>query len=280
MSRKAIRNAQPQDRWASGLFKDPVAFGTMLAALAALITTFISYRATHDAIETSKLDNAPALYLACILKSRPSADIYYPIADVSDYPGAYNDTDVPVAACSLTNISRRPLVNIRLGILAMFYDRASHGPERVRPFGEQLVFPDDGGGAEPVIANRSQTINLAPGSKILLVLPNASYHYLFLDPAERAEAQYPGDDSVQCADVYIAPGTLRELEQAPMPKLPANAPRSPAGSIPPPPTSECINFSALVTAQAHENPWAPSVFLQFKLDKHHRHTPLLQLPHE
>ena len=264
--------------WFSRLFEDPIALFTMVAAFAAAGSAFISYLATRDAVETTKLDNAPALYLSCTQKPRPFADIYYPVADVADYPGTYNDTGKLSVICDLSNISKRPLVNIRVGILALFYDRTTSGPTQVQAHMQPVVFPDDGGAAP--VANRTQTINLAPNTHITLALPNTSYHTLFLDPADRADVQYPGNSTVRCADVYLAPGTLRALEEAPMQRLPAKMPRGPAGTIPTPSPSNCIDFNALLAATPGPPPWIPSVSLQGILDRKHHQTPPLQLPHQ
>jgi hypothetical protein len=190
----------------------------------------------------------------------------------------YYDSGAPAVLCKLTNISRRRLVNIRLGMLALFYDRSTTSPEKAATFAEPLIFPDDAGIGS--LANRSQTINLAPNTGITLALPNASYHRLLLNPTQRAEAQFPGDTTIRCADVYPAPGTLRSLEQERMQKVPSTIATSPPGIIPTPSPNPMYRLRRACYAPPREQLWIPGVPLQFRLDQRHRETPPLQLPHE
>jgi hypothetical protein len=235
----------------------------MIAAFAALATVIIGTWSTRDAVTATRLDNAPALYLACSQRATLKADIFYPIADVNDYPGAYLESNRLTLFCSITNVSRRPLVNIRFGFRALFYDRQTLGPENVIPYVENLVLPDDGPPA--VTSLRPQTINLAPNAKITMVLPNVSYHRLLIDPNDRAEAHFPGDDKAECADVYLAPGTARALEQLPMDKLPEPKENVTPGFIPSPPPSECLDFdthkSATLSSQGQNATPVPQVWI-------------------
>jgi len=257
---------------------------TAIAATAAMISAGLSYWATKEATLAERLDNSPALYLDCKPEPRrmtPWGAIFFPLIDTRDYLGGVNEMVQDELVCRLTNISRRPLVNVHIGFLAYFFAGNGHPEVTWPPSGEvdiePIYLPDDA--TYKRYAGRTEALNLAPGGAVSFYITNGAPRQMQLVPAERAAAQYPGDDTPLCAPVYTSPGTLWTMHTAPMPTISPHMSVQSAPAYPGFDSGGCIVLDPLVNPQQDIGPAvAPPVMVTGKTTRRNGAV-WIELPH-